>query len=127
MIPTIPVSWGELFDRIAILEIKSERLASETARAHVRQALGELTAIAGLANAAGRVGAQKAMLKSVNETLWTIEDDIRRKEAEKSFDAEFIALARAVYRTNDERGRLKSEIDALLESALREEKQYSAY
>jgi hypothetical protein len=127
MIPTISVSWGELFDRITILEIKSERLVSGEARAHVRHALGELTAIADAASATIRVGAEKAMLKTVNEKLWTIEDDIRRKEAEKRFDAEFVELARAVYRTNDERARLKRDIDALLESPLREEKQYSVY
>ena len=66
-------------------------------------------------------------LKRVNETLWQIEDDIRAKEAAKAFDADFIALARAIYRNNDERGRLKQEINALLKSDVTEEKQYSQY
>ncbi len=128
MNPAVPVSWGELIDKVTILEIKSERLTSESALKNVRHELAELAPISGNAEALDpKVAGLKAALKEVNETLWRIEDDIRAKEAAKSFDAEFIALARAVYRTNDERGRLKREINALLKSAITEEKQYSHY
>ena len=66
-------------------------------------------------------------LKTVNEALWAIEDDIRGHEAQQSFDAEFIRLARAVYQNNDERGRLKREINELLGSEITDEKQYTKY
>ena len=69
----------------------------------------------------------KEELKRVNETLWQIEDDIRAKEAERIFDVDFIALARAVYHNNDKRGVLKQQINALLKSDITEEKQYSQY
>ena len=126
--PSIPVSWGELIDKITILEIKSERLISKPALENVRRELLRLTGIAGEGeNREPKLVPLRAELKRVNETLWQIEDDIRAKEAAKVFDQEFIALARAVYRNNDERGRLKREINALLKSDIVEEKQYSRY
>jgi len=128
MNPSIPVSWGELIDKVTILEIKSERLTSPTALANVRRELAQLSASAGEAESLHpKIALLKRELKRVNETLWRIEDDIREKEAQMNFDADFIALARAVYRNNDERGRLKQEIDALLKSDISEEKQYSRY
>ncbi len=69
----------------------------------------------------------KQALKRINQTLWRIEDDIREKEAKKCFDEDFIELARSVYRTNDERGRIKKAIDVALNSDIREEKDYAAY
>ena len=128
MIPSVPVSWGELVDKITILEIKTERLSAETARANVRSELARLTAIFGPADSLQReIVALKGSLKRANETLWEIEDDIREKEAQKCFDDEFVALARAVYRTNDERSRIKRQINEFLTSEIVEEKQYSAY
>ena len=128
MIPTVPVSWGELLDKITILEIKSERLTSESALANVRHELSQLAPMAAQAlSLHPGVDALKAELKRVNETLWQIEDNIREKEARQSFDADFIGLARAVYHNNDHRGRLKQQINTLLNSDLREEKQYSRY
>ena len=126
MTPQVPVSWGELIDKIAILEIKAERLSSESARANVKRELEQLSAIAAKA-AHPKLAPLKAALKRVNETLWQIEDDIREKEAKKVFDAGFVELARAVYRNNDERGRLKAEINAALGSEFVEEKQYVRY
>jgi hypothetical protein len=128
MNPNVPVSWGELLDKVTILEIKVERLTSESALANVRHELNELgpTAVKALSLHPG-VEALKAELKRVNETLWQIEDDIRDKEAQQSFDADFIRLARAVYHNNDARGRLKQQINTLLKSDIREEKQYSRY
>jgi hypothetical protein len=126
--PIIPVSWGELIDKITILEIKSKRLRAERALANVRAELTLLNAIAAR-GALGRpeVAALKDRLTAVNEDLWTIEDRIREKESAKAFDAEFIELARSVYLRNDERSRLKREINICLSSTLVEEKSYSAY
>jgi hypothetical protein len=126
--PSIPVSWGELIDKITILEIKSERLISKPALENVRRELLRLTGIAGeVENREPKLVPLRAELKRVNETLWQIEDDIRVKEAERTFDQNFIALARAVYHNNDKRGVLKQQIDGLLKSDITEEKQYSPY
>ena len=127
MTPEVPVSWGELIDKLTILEIKSERLSSEEARANVRREYEALDKIAAAVDRNPKVAPLRTALKRVNETLWRIEDDIRAKEAAKSFDDEFIRLARAVYHNNDERGRIKREINALLGSEIVEEKQYSDY
>ena len=128
MNPTVPVSWGELLDKVTILEIKTERLTSETALANVRHELHELAVPAATAlTLHAEIPMLKAELKRVNETLWQIEDDIRDHEARQSFDADFIRLARAVYQTNDLRGRLKQRINTLTKSDLHEEKQYSRY
>ena len=126
--PSIAVSWGELIDKITILEIKSERLTSKPALENVRRELSKLIGIADAAqNLEPKLEALRAELKRVNETLWQIEDDIRAKEAARTFDSDFIALARAVYHNNDKRGQLKQQINALLKSDIVEEKQYSQY
>jgi hypothetical protein len=128
MIPSVPISWGELVDKITILEIKAELLSSENARANARNELARLVAIWEPVEREQRaILPLKEALKRANETLWQIEDDIREKEAQKCFDDSFVALARAIYRTNDERSRLKREINVLLKSEITEEKQYSAY
>jgi hypothetical protein len=126
--PMIPVAWGELVDKITILEIKSERLTDDTALSNVRKELTLLNHIvSGAADAARRIGDLKTKLRKINETLWIIEDSIREKERTKSFDGQFIELARSVYVSNDERARIKREINKALGSDLMEEKSYSAY
>jgi chromosome segregation ATPase len=126
--PSIPVSWGELIDKITILEIKSERLTSKPALENVRRELSRLADLADeVQNLEPKLAPLRAELKRVNETLWQIEDDIRAKEAARIFDSDFIALARAVYHNNDKRGQLKQQINALLKSDITEEKQYSQY
>ena len=127
MNPSVPVSWGELIDKVTILEIKSERLKTEAALKNVRHELAVLRPFAEEAVRNSEVAELKAELKRINETLWKIEDDIRDKEAAKSFDDEFVRLARAVYFTNDERGRVKQKINQTLKSDITEEKQYTAY
>src|SRR5215469_3853539 len=96
--PKIPISWGELIDKITILEIKAERLNSRVAIRNVRH---ELTVLNSVARKVIRqrkdVQVLKQRLKAVNDALWDIEDKIRAKEAAKSFDQEFIELARSVY------------------------------
>jgi hypothetical protein len=126
--PAVAVSWGELVDKITILEIKQQRLSSPPAVANVRTELAVLERIvADLRPMPTGLEALKQQLKSVNATLWEIEDRIRAKEAAKTFDQQFIELARSVYINNDERFRIKREINALLKSGLVEEKQYTAY
>jgi hypothetical protein len=126
--PLVPVSWGELFDKISILEIKSERVRGADAQKNIRAELDQLIAIA-----AKRLGGDDKLqaacsrLKAINEKLWEIEDRIRDKERAQSFDADFIALARSVYHANDERSAIKREINRHTGSALVEEKQYAAY
>jgi len=128
MIPLVPASWGELVDKITILEIKAEQLSCETSRANVRRELERLSVIwTPVAKDHPEIAPHKTALKRVNQTMWQIEDDIREKEAQKCFDDEFITLARMIYRTNDERARIKQEINVLLKSEITEEKQYSAY
>jgi hypothetical protein len=126
--PHIPVSWGELIDKITILDIKRERLTDPSALANVWRELEALSAIAGpvlAGNEAAR--ALGGQLKTLNETLWEIEDRIRAKEAATSFDAEFVELARSVYRRNDERAALKKQLNRSLGSELVEEKSYKPY
>lgn len=122
--PTIPVSWGELLDKISILEIKINRLRSPEARANAARELALLR----LAGPRGTASPElEAALQAVNLRLWRIEDLIRAKESAGDFGPGFVALARAVYRENDERGRIKLAINRQLRSALVEEKEYAAY
>ena len=102
------MSWGELLDKMTILEIKSERLKDPAARANVAKELALLEAeVAGTLAGNAELQRLKAELRRVNETLWQVEDDIRAKEAQRTYDAAFVELARAVYLRNDERGALK--------------------
>ena len=123
-----PVSYGELLDKIAILQIKSERMTDPAKLANVRNELSALesTWMAHPA-AGGDVAELRARLKAVNERLWVIEDDIRIKEKARAFDEEFIRLARSVYVENDERARIKKDINLALGSTYVEEKSYQDY
>ena len=128
MTPRVPVSWGELIDKITILEIKVERLRAPAALANAAHELALLRGVlAELADAPPGLAALHGELAAVNRRLWDIEDEIRRKEAAQAFDAGFIELARAVYRGNDERSRIKRAINELLGSDIIEEKQYVGY
>jgi hypothetical protein len=122
----VPVSWGELFDKISILEIKVERLSAPAARRNAGHELALLRAELA-ADVPPGIAALRGELAAVNRQLWDIEDAIRRKEAARAFDAEFVELARAVYRGNDERSRIKRAINELLGSEIIEEKQYVGY
>jgi len=122
--PIIPVSWGELIDKITILEIKAERLADAAALANVRRELERLRAVAAPVLADAAMESRIAKLRALNTALWDVEDRIRLKDAAGAFDAEFVALARSVYRTNDDRAATKREINVALRSALVEEKSY---
>jgi len=127
VIPMVPISCGEVIDKITILEIKVARLPGEEARANASKELELLREIAGPAMDHGELFALAAKLKLLNETLWDIEDRIRDHERTQIFDSTFIALARSVYRQNDERGRVKRQINQALGSGLVEEKSYRPY
>lgn len=123
-----PVSFGELLDKIAILQIKSERIRDEAKLANIRHELTALETTWMAHPAAGHdIVRLRAELKAVNERLWVIEDDIRLKEKAQAFDDEFVRLARSVYFENDERARIKKEINLALGSAYVEEKSYEEY
>jgi hypothetical protein len=123
--PVVAISWGELFDKMTILEIKSERLVNETALGNVRRELAALReALAASAIDPDRVSDQVAALAEVNGALWDVEDAIRACEKRGEFGEAFIQLARSVYTQNDKRALIKKEINAILSSPLVEEKSY---
>lgn len=124
----VPVSYGELLDKIAILQIKSERMSDPAKLANVRKELEALERTwAAHPASAQDIAGLRAELKAVNERLWVIEDDIRLKEKAQAFDQEFVRLARAVYFENDDRARIKKDINLALGSAYVEEKSYQDY
>ena len=116
------MSWGELLDKITILEIKAARISDPAARANVDRELALLREVAAPVLPQPGLAVLIDGLRRVNLDLWQIEDDIRAKEAAARFDEEFIALARSVYLKNDKRAALKREINTLLRSELVEEK-----
>ena len=124
----VPVSVGEILDKITILQIKLKHISDAAKRLNIQNELDALLPlVAGDEFATEQMQGLMAELKAVNEALWDIEDDIREKEAAKSFDAEFIKLARAVYVTNDKRAEIKKQINLETGSALIEEKSYESY
>lgn len=124
----VPISPGELLDKITILRIKTARILDAAKLANVRLELGLLEKTWRDAPfAAVDVAREERALQEVNERLWDIEDRVREKEARQTFDREFIELARAVYHSNDERAEIKKRINLALGSRLVEEKSYKAY
>ena len=124
----VPISPGELIDKITILEIKSARMTDAAKLHNVRTELALLNETwRASAYSAVDISAEWKGLRDVNAQLWDIEDDIRDKERDGQFDAKFIELARAVYVTNDERAAIKRRINVKLGSALVEEKSYKEY
>lgn len=124
-VPLAPVSWGELWDKITILQIKVDRIRNPKSRANAAHELALLTKVAREPPPA--IAPMLSGLLSVNLRLWQIEDQIRECEAAQDFGANFVALARSVYHENDERGRIKAAINRILGSDVVEEKQYSSY
>lgn len=125
---TVPVSFGELLDKIAILQIKSERMTDEAKLANVRRELSALEKTWMAHPAAGSdIARLRADLKAVNERLWDIEDQVRLKEKAQAFDPDFVEMARSVYLQNDERARIKKAINLALGSSYVEEKSYQDY
>jgi len=124
----IETSAGELVDKLTILEIKLERLTDPEKRENVSVEWETLDGVRETQLAASdELSGLTTALKQINEKLWDIEDDIRECERAKDFGERFVELARSVYITNDERARLKREINDLLGSRIVEEKSYAAY
>ncbi|HUO19979.1 MAG TPA: DUF6165 family protein [Steroidobacteraceae bacterium] len=124
----VPVSPGELLDKITILRIKAARILEAPKLANVKLELALLEATWRDSGCAARALPQdEHALQRVNEQLWDIEDRIRDKEARQTFDREFIELARAVYISNDERAAIKKRINTQLGSRIVEEKSYQQY
>ena len=124
----VPVSVGEVLDKITILQIKLAHISDAEKRVNVQNELDALLPlVAGDSFITGQMQTLIAELKSVNEALWKIEDDIREQEAAKNFGEEFIRLARAVYVTNDKRASIMKQINLATGSALIEEKSYESY
>jgi hypothetical protein len=124
----VPISPGELLDKITILRIKQVRILDAAKLANVKLELALLEQTWRECGGAARdVALDERALQNVNERLWDIEDRIRDKEAKQSFDRDFIELARAVYVSNDERAAIKKRINLQLGSRLIEEKSYRQY
>ena len=125
----VPISPGELLDKITILRIKAQRMTDRDKVANVRHELEllEHTWSESARKSGVDVSAEERALEAVNARLWDIEDDIRDKEAQRAFDAQFIELARAVYINNDERAAIKRRVNQKLGSKIVEEKSYKDY
>jgi hypothetical protein len=121
---SIPVSLGELYDKYTILEIKSEKVSDKAKLAEVHRELAYLKPYIERFDLCNTIVQN---LKYVNNHLWHIEDAIRQKECKKEFDAEFIELARSVYIKNDQRAKIKYEINQILDSEIKEIKSYQPY
>ncbi|MFO7604472.1 MAG: DUF6165 family protein [Gammaproteobacteria bacterium] len=124
----VEVSYGEFLDKLTILQIKRERIGDAEKLKNINKELDLLTRTwQADEKFTIDIGSELQQLKAINEKLWVIEDDIRDKERHKQFDNDFIALARAVYVSNDERATIKKVINQKLGSNLMEEKSYAAY
>ena len=123
--PYIPVSWGELFDKISILEIKKEYASNKTVIKNVVkefELLNEILSHSVLEHP--EISGLRKELKNINRTLWDIEDEIRIKEGAHDFGSGFIELARNTYIFNDKRAYIKRKINEILNSEIFEEKVY---
>ena len=126
--PIVPISWGELIDKISILEIKKININSEVSLRNIEKELSQLKFIATQnTNIFNIISNLYSELYKINSSLWKIEDFIREKESKLEFDDEFIDLARNVYKQNDKRALLKREINRILVSELIEEKSYKGF
>ena len=125
--PVVPISWGELLDKITILEIKDLKISAKNAKENIRKELKYLLEIANLNNMPEEIKSLKTELKNVNLRLWDVEDGIREKELAGEFDKVFIEIARSVYRLNDVRAKIKQSINLILQSELVEEKSYKDF
>ncbi|HEX4023819.1 MAG TPA: DUF6165 family protein [Steroidobacteraceae bacterium] len=124
----VPVSPGELLDKITILRLKCERIGDASKLANTRRELALLEQTwQDAAGGDGQLAQEEAELARVNGELWEIEDHIREHEAQRCFDAAFVQLARSVYLRNDERAAIKRRINLKLNSAIIEEKSYRPY
>ena len=123
----VEISNGELLDKFSILEIKMGNITDPSKLANIENEYRELTSDCTDLLRSSTISSLYAELKSINQKLWVVEDDIRDCERSKDFGPQFVSLAREVYFTNDERARVKKEINLASGSSLVEEKSYQAY
>ena len=124
----VPISLGELIDKITILRIKSNKINSNEAQKNIRSELEKLEHILNTKiSINNNLKNFEIKLSKINQTLWDIEDQLREKEREKKFDKKFISLARMVYYKNDERAKIKRMLNISFGSELIEEKSYTQY
>ena len=125
MLINVPVSIGELFDKISILDIKTKKIKNKDDLKLIKYELSKLKKIAkskGLTST--KIKRKYLLLKSINEKLWNIENKKRKCESEKKFDSDFIDLSRQVYKSNDMRAKIKFKINEILKSNIREVKSH---
>ena len=126
--PFIPISWGELFDKITILEIKKKKIRTQNSLDNVEKELMLLTRVKNsLLEMDNQLNCMIDQLSLINIGFWDIEDRLREKESLQEFDEIFIDLARSVYIENDRRAEIKKQINEFLGSELKEEKSYTDY
>jgi len=123
----VEISNGELLDKFSILEIKMGNITDPSKLTNIENEYRELTSDCTDLLLNSTISSLYAELKSINQKLWVVEDDIRDCERSKDFGPQFVSLAREVYFTNDERARVKKEINLASGSSLVEEKSYQAY
>ena len=127
IMPSIPISVGELVDKITILKIKSKNISDVHKLNNIKVELKALETKFNNLQIASPIDSEISNLEKINNELWVIEDEIREKEKNKEFDNTFIKLARSVYKVNDERANLKKIINQKTGSLFVEEKSYSNY
>jgi hypothetical protein len=126
--PLLPVSWGEVFDKMTILQIKGEKLTDSAKLNNIERERKEISTVIGdIKRFPAKLLSCIDELKRINEQLWEVEDGKRDCERRQSFDDRFVQLARDVYFGNDQRAVIKRQINELLGSAIVEEKSYQAY
>ena len=123
----IPVSVGELIDKLSILQVKKNKISNEVKLTLVNKEFELLYNLSSVYLDSNEIETLYHQLCEVNEKLWDVEDELRILETKKSFESDFIELARKVYFTNDERFRLKNEINLITDSEIREVKEYVKY
>ena len=121
---SIPVSVGELVDKLTILDIKLENITDENKLIHIRKEKEELEKLYADFT---EMQANRDVLYQINRGLWIVEDELRRKEKQQEFDSDFVRLARDVYHINDKRFEIKSKINILTQSDIKEMKSYESY
>ena len=124
---TIPVSVGELIDKLSILQVKKLKITNPEGLKYVSEEFELLYTQSEIYFNVNEIKSLYESLTEVNSALWDVEDKLRVFESEKKFDNEFIELSRKVYYTNDERFRLKNEINLITSSKIREVKDYKPY
>jgi hypothetical protein len=123
----VPVSIGELIDKLSILQVKKTKITNQEKLLYINKEFELLYNMSSFYLENEEVSKSYHKLVEVNSKLWEIEDELRINENNKTFDSSFIHLARQVYHTNDERFSIKNNVNELTDSEIREQKDYVEY